>query len=167
VTIHRPSNVDDLNGLTNIVETVSDVGQRLPVVFPIHPRTTHKLQEFGLLDRLCSNDRVRMTKPLGYVEFLSLMTQARVVLTDSGGVQEETTVLEVPCLTLRSNTERPVTVTQGTNRLVGTDRGSILKEVDEVLNNGKRPSIIPDLWDGRAADRVCRVLEEAFRSSGS
>jgi UDP-N-acetylglucosamine 2-epimerase (non-hydrolysing) len=162
VTIHRPSNVDDTDGLANVTQIVSDLSEKLPVIFPVHPRTTAKLQEFRLLDRLVSNRRVRLTGPLAYIEFLSLMSEARLVITDSGGVQEETTVLGVPCLTLRTNTERPVTVTQGTNTLVGTERHTVLKNVNDILMGRRRESRIPDLWDGAAAVRICKILTESL-----
>jgi UDP-N-acetylglucosamine 2-epimerase (non-hydrolysing) len=162
LTIHRPSNVDDVADLTNIVDIVIELSSRLPVVFPLHPRTRKQLEAARLLEGLSRHERIHMTGPLGYIEFLSLMSQARLVLTDSGGVQEETTVLGVPCLTLRPSTERPVTITKGTNRLVGTDRGAVLRAVADALEEGERQHPIPDLWDGRAAERICEILERTF-----
>jgi UDP-N-acetylglucosamine 2-epimerase (non-hydrolysing) len=165
LTIHRPSNVDDVEALTNIVDTMIELSIRLPLVCPLHPRTKKQLEAARLLQRLSRYERIRLTAPLGYIEFLSLMSQARLVLTDSGGVQEETTVLGIPCLTLRQTTERPVTITKGTNKLVGTDRATVLRAVDDVLEEGETHHLIPDLWDGRAAKRICEILETSFSAA--
>jgi UDP-N-acetylglucosamine 2-epimerase (non-hydrolysing) len=153
VTLHRPSNVDAAGTAGGLARALADVSQRLPLVFPIHPRTRAAFDAAGLLAALTAGGRIRVIEPLGYLEFLDLMSGARLVLTDSGGIQEETTVLGVPCLTLRANTERPATVEHGTNRVVGTDPAAVLRAAEESLASppsGRRPG----LWDGKAADRV-------------
>ncbi len=164
VTLHRPSNVDSAAVAGPLVEALTGVAARLPIVFPMHPRTKAAFAGHGLLERLGAGGRVSVTEPLGYLEFLDLMSGARLVLTDSGGVQEETTVLGVPCLTLRPNTERPVTVTHGTNRVVGAEPAAVLLAADEALASpprGRRP----EYWDGRAAERVAdHVLGRAEES---
>ncbi len=155
LTLHRPSNVDDPARLSELFDVLEEIQQRLPVVFPVHPRTAEAIQS-----RLGGRTlKLRTTPPLGYLEFLRLMADARLVLTDSGGIQEETTVLGVPCLTLRVNTERPVTVEQGTNRIVGNDPRVIRAEVAKVLDGESRKGRIPDRWDGQAAKRIVDVLE--------
>jgi UDP-N-acetylglucosamine 2-epimerase (non-hydrolysing) len=159
LTLHRPSNVDDLGVLRHLLETVRTVSESIPVVFPLHPRTRNRVTELGLQDLLDSS-RIACLQPLGYLEMLGLVSSARMVMTDSGGLQEETTVVGVPCITLRNNTERPVTVEQGTNTIVGQDRGQILAVVDDVLNNGGKCGRVPELWDGRAAERIKRILND-------
>jgi UDP-N-acetylglucosamine 2-epimerase (non-hydrolysing) len=159
VTLHRPSNVDDAQQLEKMVKVVIDAGARLPVVFPVHPRTRKMLEGAGLLKRLTGAPGVRITEPLGYTDFMSLIFDCRYVLTDSGGIQEETTYLGIPCLTLRENTERPVTVTQGTNRLV---RAETVQPQLETILAGKWPKgSVPPLWDGKTAGRVARSLKTA------
>jgi UDP-N-acetylglucosamine 2-epimerase (non-hydrolysing) len=160
VTLHRPSNVDERATLTRILSALERIGERLPVVFPAHPRTLARLTEFGLMDRArAAAPRLRLVEPLGYLDFLRLMSGARLVLTDSGGLQEETTALGIPCLTLRENTERPITVTHGTNRVVGTDAERIVREAFDALDSARAE--LPPLWDGQAADRVLNALLEA------
>ncbi|HZI17565.1 MAG TPA: UDP-N-acetylglucosamine 2-epimerase (non-hydrolyzing) [Pyrinomonadaceae bacterium] len=161
VTLHRPSNVDDPVKLGGILRALARVGERLPIVFPAHPRTRRNMEEFGL-GRPAEGGRVRLVEPLGYHDFLRLYSGARLVLTDSGGLQEETTALGVPCLTLRENTERPVTVELGTNRLVGTDPERILRAAHEALDEAGRGGAprVPPLWDGRAAERILDALAE-------
>ena len=155
LTLHRPSNVDDPARLSELFDVLEEIQQRIPVVFPVHPRTADAIQS-----RLGGRTlKLRTTPPLGYLDFLRLMADARLVLTDSGGIQEETTVLGVPCLTLRVNTERPVTVEQGTNRIVGNDPHAIRAEVAKVLDGESREGRIPDRWDGHAAKRIVDVLE--------
>ncbi len=158
VTLHRPSNVDDPATLAELLRGLDDLAGRMPVVFPIHPRTRRRLAEFGLEDLA---RRVTLLEPLSYLESLSLVERSTLVLTDSGGLQEETTVLGVPCLTARPNTERPVTVTEGTNRLVASTRQAISQSVEEVLtrlrDGGYRPSR-PEGWDGQAGERVVEAL---------
>ena len=159
LTLHRPSNVDQREALEKWAGLLAALQAELPVIFPIHPRTRARLDEYGLLERLEAMPRLRITPPLGYLEFLSLMAEARVVLTDSGGIQEETTVLGAPCLTLRANTERPVTISEGSNRLVGVELEAIMEAVGEVFKADSRKEYrIPELWDGRAANRIAEVL---------
>ena len=158
LTLHRPSNVDDRETLTGIVDALIDISGRLPIVFPVHPRTRARLEGFGLADTI-NGTGVRLIEPLGYLDFMRLYSGARLVLTDSGGLQEETTVLGIPCLTLRDNTERPITIEMGTNRLVGTDPADITRAALEVLAGPSRPGAkIPPLWDGKAAGRICNEL---------
>lgn len=159
-TLHRPSNVDEPGQLAALLTALSQVGERLPVLFPIHPRTQKRIEDAGLQ----LGDGVRLVEPMGYLQFLGVMAQARLVLTDSGGIQEETTALGVPCLTLRANTERPITVTQGSNTLLGTDPAAILPAVQEILATGGKKGRVPDKWDGQAAERVAEVLCGGFRT---
>jgi UDP-N-acetylglucosamine 2-epimerase (non-hydrolysing) len=155
-TLHRPSNVDDPEHFADLVRMLSQLARRLPVVFPIHPRSRARLESLGL-----PHDGITLTGPQGYFDFLKLMSEARVVLTDSGGIQEETTILQVPCLTLRENTERPATIEQGTNRLVGTDPGTVLRCAMEALD-APVAARKPELWDGKASIRILDVLERVL-----
>jgi len=159
VTIHRPANVDDVGHLSTIVDMLEGIAAILPVVFPAHPRTIDRLKSAGLYDRLAEARGVRLTLPLGYLEFLHLMDRAGVVLTDSGGIQEETTYLGVPCLTLRENTERPVTVEIGTNRLVPLSPDRVV-ELVSAAEQLKKDAAVPPLWDGHAAARIVDALEK-------
>ena len=163
VTLHRPSNVDDPGVLRGLLSTLDDIASRLPLVFPLHPRTRRRLAEAGLT---LDPSRWKLTPPVGYLEFIRLQSEARVVLTDSGGIQEETTVLGVPCVTLRENTERPVTVSEGTNILAGTSREGILRAFDEALEM-PRGARAPMYWDGKAAERVVAILAAAGRGDRS
>ncbi len=156
VTLHRPAKVDQQASLERLVGALTETSQRLPLVFAVHPRTRARLHEFGLLTRLEENGKVRLSDPLRYNEFMSLVCDARLAITDSGGIQEETTYLNMPCLTLRENTERPITVTQGTNRLVQPD--ALVAMVDKVLAGGVKASRRPELWDGKTAGRVAQSL---------
>ena len=158
VTLHRPSNVDDAVVLGTLLKTLADVGERIPVVFPVHPRTRERIATFGL-EHWLDGRRIIALPPAGYLEMLGLMRSARIVLTDSGGIQEETTALGVPCLTLRENTERPITAEEGTNTVVGQDPARIQAAVDDVLKTGGKRGRIPDLWDGRASERIADVLQ--------
>ena len=158
VTLHRPSNVDDPKAARPIVSALRRLSQRLPVVFPLHPRTRKLWRRNGLLGALQRLPGILLTPPMGYLDFACLLSHARLVLTDSGGIQEETTILKVPCLTLRRSTERPVTITHGTNRLVGGAAAEILRACRTVLKTGRAKSRIPARWDGHAADRIARVL---------
>jgi UDP-N-acetylglucosamine 2-epimerase (non-hydrolysing) len=161
LTLHRPSNVDDKATLTGILEALAEISQETPIVFPIHPRTRKMAESFGLSSLFTSGAPARgiwITEPLGYIEFLSLNMNARMVLTDSGGLQEETTVLGVPCVTLRDNTERPITCIEGTNRLVGSDPGRIVAASRQILRGDVISGRVPELWDGRAAERIAEVL---------
>lgn len=162
MTLHRPSNVDHRETLTGILEAVGAIQQRLPIVFPVHPRTRGRLKEFRLDEMAAGYENLIMTEPLGYLDFLRLYSQSRLVITDSGGIQEETTVLGIPCLTLRDNTERPITVTQGTNRIVGSDPELIKREAFTALDGHGRTGSVPELWDGRTAKRIVDAIEEAI-----
>jgi UDP-N-acetylglucosamine 2-epimerase (non-hydrolysing) len=158
VTLHRPSNVDNAESLTEIVTAFEDIARQCAVVFPMHPRTARKAAQWGLDDRLRRISGMHMPPPLGYLDFLCLMSQAAAVITDSGGIQEETTILGVPCLTLRDNTERPVTITHGTNRLVRAERTAIVDAFTTCRAAGETQRIVPELWDGNAADRIAAIL---------
>ncbi len=153
LTLHRPENVDNKDAIQEILDALKEISQKIPIVFPIHPRTKNKLEEFGI--RL---ENFKIIEPLGYWDFLKLMSEARLVLTDSGGIQEETTILQVPCLTLRDNTERPVTAEKGTNKIVGTNKEKILSHALEILGKDKIEAQIPELWDGHAAKRIVETL---------
>ena len=159
VTLHRPSNVDDPATLERLIRALSGTATSIPLVFPLHPRTAAKLDEFGLRQLVSESEALKVTDPLGYVECLSLMSQARLVLTDSGGVQEETTALGVACLTLRDNTERPITCTEGTNTLIGTDPDRLKTEAERILVGGGKAGRLPELWDGHAAERIVGAIE--------
>jgi UDP-N-acetylglucosamine 2-epimerase (non-hydrolysing) len=161
LTLHRPSNVDDPAVLGRLLDVLGRVSAALPVVFPVHPRTAQRIAASERAPALAQT-RLKMCDPLGYLEMLGLMRGAKLVLTDSGGVQEETTALGVPCLTLRENTERPITVEEGTNTVVGTDPDRILAAFREVLRTGGKRGRRPELWDGRAAERIAAVLAGRF-----
>jgi len=168
VTLHRPSNVDDKKTLTGIVETLKEIARELPIVFPMHPRTRKMVEAFGLSSAFNSGGKAHglwVTEPLGYLEFLHLNMDACMVLTDSGGLQEETTVLGIPCITLRANTERPITCTEGTNQVVGNNPDQILRAARKVMVGEFPRGRIPDKWDGKAADRIAAVL--VGRAQGS
>lgn len=160
LTLHRPSNVDLKDVFLRIFDAVADVARRMPVIFPVHPRTRNRIAQFGIEDRIAALPNLKLIEPLGYLDFLKLTAEAKVVLTDSGGVQEETTILNVPCITLRENTERPVTISQGTNVLVGTATEKILAATNAVLSRPKAAARQPELWDGRAAERIVKILVE-------
>jgi UDP-N-acetylglucosamine 2-epimerase (non-hydrolysing) len=157
VTLHRPSNVDDSAALRCCLEILGDVSRRVPLVWPMHPRTRANVERFGLAPMLAGT-RVAMLPPQGYLEMLGLMAAAKLVLTDSGGIQEETTALAVPCLTMRENTERPITVEEGTNTLVGRDRAKVVAVLEDIVRSGGKRGRRPELWDGRAAPRIARHL---------
>jgi UDP-N-acetylglucosamine 2-epimerase (non-hydrolysing) len=157
VTLHRPSNVDEPAALRESLDILRDVARRLPVIWPVHPRTRANIDRFGLA-ALVADPRIVMLPPQGYLEMLGLMSVAKLVLTDSGGIQEETTALAVPCLTMRENTERPITIDEGTNTLVGRDRANVVAALDEILATGGKRGRRPELWDGQAAPRIARHL---------
>ena len=157
VTLHRPSNVDDLDVLRPLLRALRDASELLPLICPLHPRTRANIDKFGLSEMIAS-PRILVLPPQGYLEMLGLMSAATVVMTDSGGIQEETTALGVPCLTLRENTERPITVEQGTNTLVGRDHDRILAGLKDVLTSGGKRGRIPELWDGRTGERIAAHL---------
>ena len=165
-TLHRASNVDDPETLRALLETVATVGKTLPVIFPMHPRTRSMIEKGGLT-RLLDPARILQLPPMGYLEMLGLMCDARVVLTDSGGIQEETTALGVPCITLRNNTERPITVTDGTNTLAGTDPAKILKIFDEIMQGGGKAGRIPEFWDGKAAVRIAQIVRSWIKDNAA
>ena len=156
LTLHRPSNVDDRATLAALLDVIGEIHRRLPVVMPLHPRTRGNIEKFGLGSKL---DGLHILPPLGYLEMLGLMRDAKLVLTDSGGIQEETTALGVPCLTLRENTERPITIAEGTNTLVGPDPDAIRAAFNEVMAGGGKAGRIPEFWDGRAAMRIAHTLQ--------
>jgi len=159
LTLHRPSNVDSVDTLKRIIDALEEISERLPIVFPVHPRTRKTIAEFGFSARIEKAKGLRLIEPLGFLDFLGLYSHARLVLTDSGGLQEETTVLGIPCLTLRENTERPITVEQGTNTIVGTDREKITTAAFAALNGSLTTSRhVPPLWDGNTADRILDAL---------
>jgi UDP-N-acetylglucosamine 2-epimerase (non-hydrolysing) len=155
VTLHRPSNVDDSDTLTEIFAALTEISQEIPVLFPVHPRTRRRITDSDLQPGPCN---LRLIEPLGYLDFLALQAHADLVLTDSGGVQEETTYLGVPCLTARSNTERPITVTAGTNRLVEGKREALIAAARAALDGGSKRGAVPELWDGMAAQRIVRAV---------
>ncbi len=157
LTLHRPSNVDDAATLAGILDTVVTLAASTPVVFPVHPRTRQRISEFALTDRLTRPGMIPLP-PVGYLEVLGLMREAAVVLTDSGGMQEETTALGVPCLTLRNNTERPITIDGGTNMLVGNEPARLHAAIAEFRATGGKAGRVPELWDGRAADRIAKIV---------
>jgi UDP-N-acetylglucosamine 2-epimerase (non-hydrolysing) len=159
-TLHRPSNVDDPRVLAGLISALGFVGERIPVLFPVHPRTRRSLQ----LLELPMPSGIRLVEPMGYLEFLCLTSQAKLVLTDSGGLQEETTALGIPCLTLRENTERPITVLEGTNVVVGTDPSRIREEAQRVLEGKGKQGHAPALWEGRASERIAEVYARFLKS---
>jgi UDP-N-acetylglucosamine 2-epimerase (non-hydrolysing) len=180
VTLHRPANVDEPVRLGGLLTVLNEIHRKIPVVFPAHPRTLKKIKEFGLSHHVHyaenldgapfsfrgqegTPSKIWTVPPLGYLDFLCLMSQARLVLTDSGGIQEESTILGIPCLTIRANTERPITITQGTNRLVGQDPAEILPEVDRVLEKDAQRKKMPPYWDGRASERIVKILSQRLR----
>ena len=173
LTLHRPSNVDDKVTFSGMLEAFLEISKRMPVIFPAHPRTFKRIQEADLADYFVdhfmegpepwdSRVRIRLVPPLGYLDFLSLMSEAKVVLTDSGGIQEETTILGVPCITLRESTERPVTIEDGTNVLVGSNPERIVKEFNKVSHGELKLHSSPRYWDGNAAKRILKVLFDDF-----
>lgn len=163
VTLHRPSNVDDRTNIKVIFSAINEVQKRIKVVFPIHPRTRKNFAAFGLTKMVNSMRNLVLTEPLGYFEFLNLMMNSKLVLTDSGGIQEETTVLKIPCLTIRENTERPITVTEGSNVLVGVDKNKIIRESIKVLNGYEKKCSRPKYWDGKASERIVKKLMSLYK----
>ena len=157
-TFHRPSNVDDVHGLSSIIEIAREVCKTHHLIFPMHPRTSKSFKRHELYDQLIGVGNVSIVVPLGYFDFISLISKAAAVITDSGGIQEETTYLQVPCITMRDNTERPITVEAGTNHLAGTDVDRVIRTVRRVLD-GERKGRIPALWDGHASERILDVIE--------
>jgi len=160
LTLHRPANVDDPAAFGRILDALEVIQADMPIVFPAHPRTRGHLYESSFARRVKAMPNLRLIDPAGYLDFLKLMASAKVVLTDSGGIQEETTILKVPCLTLRDNTERPITVEVGSNRIVGTDAAGIVSAYRDVIDGRQGPCADPPLWDGHAADRIVNILAE-------
>lgn len=160
ITLHRPSNVDDHKVFSEIIDAFEEIQKDIEMVFPIHPRTVKNLQANGLANRLGALNNMKIINPLGYLDFLKLMSNSIIVFTDSGGMQEETTILGIPCLTIRENTERPVTITDGTNRLVGTKTNNIITGYKESLS--QKYNRVPELWDGHAAERIVNVLHKVI-----
>jgi UDP-N-acetylglucosamine 2-epimerase (non-hydrolysing) len=174
VTLHRPSNVDNPRVFGGILRALKEISERVPVIFPVHPRTLKSLRDFGLDEMVdfrknwkksppdSGEARIVAVPPLGYLDFLCLMSHAAVVLTDSGGIQEETTILGIPCLTIRDNTERPITIREGTNILTGSNPHNITKTADRIIGTGKKNKRIPRYWDGKAAERIIDILTTEF-----
>tara|TARA_B100001939_G_scaffold348054_1_gene372318 strand:+ start:11728 stop:12831 length:1104 start_codon:yes stop_codon:yes gene_type:complete len=160
VTMHRPSNVDEEATLTSLMEQIMAVAAKVELLFAVHPRTRKNLEKFGLWDRLAATSGLHLTEPVSYAPFMSLVKDAKLIITDSGGIQEETTYLGIPCLTLRENTERPVTVTEGTNRLVPT--AELQQNVEKVLAGTWATGTKPDFWDGKTADRIVEIIQRMF-----
>ena len=159
LTLHRPSNVDGRESFESILKALKKISKSIPILFPVHPRTKKQIKLFNLQGYFPAKGGIRLTKPLGYLDFLNLTANAKFVLTDSGGIQEETTFLGVPCLTLRKNTERPVTVTEGTNTLVGDNTLMIFREADKIIGGRYKKGSIPQLWDGKASQRIVKILK--------
>jgi UDP-N-acetylglucosamine 2-epimerase (non-hydrolysing) len=161
LTLHRPSNVDDKETFSGLLEALLEISERIPIIFPAHPRSRGKIEEFGFSEKV-KNSNIKLIEPLGYLDFMRLYSGAKLVLTDSGGLQEETTALGIPCLTLRENTERPITIELGTNILVGTNPEKIKQNAFEILESkSKIDAKIPPLWDGKTAERICDALVDA------
>ena len=160
VTLHRPANVDDHQNLKGLVDVLVEISDDLPLVFPIHPRTTQRLKDFGLFQRLNRAPNVHCLEPLGYLDFLCLTSSAKVIVSDSGGLQEESTALGVPCLTMRPNTERPVTCTEGTSTLIGESAEKLKTYLRQVIDGRYKTGRCPKLWDGQAAVRIARILAD-------
>ena len=164
VTLHRPSNVDTREALAPLLQCLHDISRKIRLVFPVHPRTRNNLERFGLLAGLLDNPGITVAEPLGYLDFLNLLQGAAMVITDSGGIQEETTILHVPCLTLRHSTERPVTVIEGSNHLIGTDIEKIRQTVDAVLSGNCKKGTVPKFWDGHSGRRIISTLADYIQS---
>ena len=162
ITLHRPSNVDDNNNLKRLINSIQNISKTIPCIFPIHPRTKNKLQSTKLYNNLMNNKNIKLIDPLGYIDFMCLQMNARTVLTDSGGIQEESTFFGVPCITVRENTERPITISKGSNKLIGTKYEKIPKEVENIINNKNNKYSIPTLWDGKSANRISKILESYY-----
>ncbi len=158
LTLHRPNNVDDKEVFVRILGALEEVQKKIKIIFPVHPRTRKKIEDFGLSGKVKNMTNFIITDALGYLDFLNLMSNSKFVLTDSGGIQEETTILKIPCITLRETTERPITVTEGTNVIVGSDKEKIIKESLRIIEGKAKKGKIPELWDGKASERIAKVL---------
>ena len=163
VTLHRPSNVDRAETLGALLDVLVEISQEMKLVFPVHPRTKGRLEAFGLLERMQAAPGIIQQPPLGYLDFLALTSQAKVIVTDSGGLQEESTVLGIPCLTMRENTERPITVDVGTSTLIGNDAGKLRESLGQVMRGAYKRGRCPELWDGQAAVRMAEVIVSGTR----
>ena len=161
ITLHRPSNVDHAEILESLIEVIRDISAEMPFVFPIHPRTKARLESFDLLKKLESCQNVKCLDPIGYLDFLNLTSQAKVICTDSGGLQEESTALLVPCLTLRENTERPITCSEGTSTLIGNDAAKLKQHLRDVIDGTYKTGKCPELWDGKASERIATILAQS------
>jgi UDP-N-acetylglucosamine 2-epimerase (non-hydrolysing) len=159
LTFHRPVNVDDKENLTILVDIIAELARKKQLVFPVHPRTRKKIAEFGLSEKI-NSENIVMTDPIGYIDFIHLVKNARAVITDSGGVQEETTFMGVPCLTIRPNTERPVTITEGTNTLTELNSSSVNRLLAQIEDGSYKKGKIPYLWDGKASERIVSELQK-------
>ncbi len=157
LTLHRPSNVDDKDKLESIIEVLVRVSNKIKIVFPIHPRTHKNIINFGL-NHILTSDNIILIEPLGYIDFLNLIINSKLVITDSGGIQEETTVLGIPCLTLRDTTERPITIETGTNTLIGNNPKKLIEEIEKIMKGKARKANYPELWDGKTAERIIQIL---------
>ena len=166
LTLHRPSNVDDEGIFAGIISALEVIGKEIQIVFPMHPRTEKMAKQFSLYERIASIPRIKITGPVGYLDFVALMSNSKLVLTDSGGLQEETTALGIPCITLRENTERPITVTEGTNTIVGCDPELIKSTALDALTTGGKSGRIPEMWDGKTAHRIADVLINYIENNG-
>ena len=166
LTLHRPSNVDDEGIFAGIISALEVIGKEIQIVFPMHPRTEKMAKQFSLYERIASIPRIKITGPVGYLDFVALMSKSKLVLTDSGGLQEETTALGIPCITLRENTERPITVTEGTNTIVGCDPELIKSTALDALTTGGKSGRIPEMWDGKTAHRIADVLINYIENNG-
>jgi UDP-N-acetylglucosamine 2-epimerase (non-hydrolysing) len=162
VTLHRPSTVDDEDNLKSVLDTLSKIQEKIKIVFPIHPRTRKNIELFGLNKIIENSSNLILTEPLGYLDFQKLMSNSKFIITDSGGVQEETTALKIPCITVRENTERPVTIWEGTNEIVGFDMEKLLFFANKAISNDWKESRIPKYWDGKTAERVVDTIENYF-----
>ena len=160
LTLHRPANVDDPVVFERILDALEIIQEDMPVVFPVHPRTHRNCFSGSLGKRVEAMVGLRLLDPVGYLDFLKLMSSAKIVLTDSGGIQEETTILKIPCLTLRENTERPITVEIGSNQVIGTDTRRIIEAYKQAVDDGWREPHVPPLWDGCAAERIVKILSD-------
>jgi UDP-N-acetylglucosamine 2-epimerase (non-hydrolysing) len=165
VTLHRPANVDTRDAFSKTLDALEAIAARLPVLFPVHPRTVARAKDLGLADRLQNAPNIRAVDPIGYNDFVTLMGSAAVVATDSGGIQEETTALGIPCLTMRQGTERPITITEGTNVIVGLDASRIGREVDSVVAGRAKRGTVPEGWDGRTGERIARAIEDFLQGT--
>ena len=156
ITIHRPSNVDNINTLRKIITSLNKISEKIPLVFPIHPRTKKQLAE--IKDLTFNKEKILLMEPLGYLDFLNLVYYSSLVITDSGGIQEETTYLRIPCLTLRENTERPITIKKGSNTLIGSDFKLLEEKIEEIIIGKYKKGQKPSKWDGKASQRIAKII---------